>query len=108
MANHVLNAVQPPTALFAGNNFIAIGILWAIKDLNLRVPQDISLVSFDDLPFDPVHEPFVTVAAQDPYQLGVSAAERLIEQVFDQNADAALGELILPVEILIRKSCRAI
>ena len=109
MANHVLSDIQPaPTALFAGNNFIAIGILWALKDLKLRVPEDISLVSFDDLPFDPTHEPFVTVAAQDPYQLGVSAAERLIQQIFEQNADAVVDELILPVEILIRKSCRPI
>ncbi|MDQ7035829.1 MAG: substrate-binding domain-containing protein [Anaerolineae bacterium] len=104
MALHMLGNVQPtPTALFAANNFIAVGILRALYQLELRVPQDISVVSFDDLPFDTLPEPFLTVVAQAPYELGMKAAELLIGRISGERTHTE--EITLPVEVIVRKSC---
>jgi LacI family transcriptional regulator len=71
MAQEVLTATDdPPTAIFAANNFIAFGAVRALRELGLKVPDDISVVAFDDLPVEWVDEPFLTVAAQPAYDIG--------------------------------------
>lgn len=92
-----------PTALFAGNNFIAIGILRWLHEHQFRVPRDISLVSFDDLPYDILRSPFITTASQNPYDMGTKSAELLIEQIKDPAV--VPRRVILPVELTIRESC---
>lgn len=92
-----------PTALFAGNNFIAIGILKWLYEHQYRVPEDISLVSFDDLPYDILRGPFVTTVSQNPYDMGIKSAELLIEQINDRSVSPR--KAILPVELAIHKSC---
>lgn len=100
-------AVQPrPTALFAGNNFIAIGALKAARELNLHVPQDFSLVTFDDLPISWMAEPFLTVAAQPAYEMGRRATELLLQRIADPTLPPQ--EVILPTELIIRQSCQAL
>lgn len=98
------NSAIQPTALFAGNNFIATGVLKALDEHGLRVPEDMSVVSFDDLPYGFYRKPFITVAVQEPYALGYEAANLLIQRV---NGDTALPlqEIIYPVELIIRDSC---
>lgn len=92
-----------PTALFAGNNFIAIGILKWLHEHQFRVPKDISLVSFDDLPYDILRGPFMTTVNQNPYEMGARSAELLIEQI--KNPSVVPREVILPVELAIHDSC---
>jgi LacI family transcriptional regulator len=100
-------AVRPnPTALFATNNFIAISALKALRERNLRVPEDVSLVSFDDLPSTLVVEPFLTVAAQPAYEMGRRATELLLERITDPAADS-FQEIVLPTALIVRHSCRA-
>ena len=70
MACQALAASPQPTALFAANNFIAIGALKAVQDHGLRVPEDIAMVGFDDLPPALVTFPFFTVVSQPAYQMG--------------------------------------
>lgn len=98
------SAATQPTALFAGNNFIATGVLKALDEHGLRVPEDMSVVSFDDLPYGFYRKPFITVAVQEPYALGYEAANLLIQRV---NGDSSLPlqEIIYPVELIIRDSC---
>jgi LacI family transcriptional regulator len=106
MARQVL-AMQPrPTAFFAGNNFIAIGTLRAIREAGLGVPNDLSIVAFDDLPLSWSAEPFLTVAVQPAYEMGRRATELLLQRI----GEPALPpqEVILPTELIIRHSCRAV
>jgi LacI family transcriptional regulator len=95
-----------PTALFAGNNFIAVGVIRALDELELRVPDDVSLVSFDDLPV--LSKPFLTVVSQPPYELGYQAAQLLFERMAstDQDQPTEPREILLPLEMHIRQSCR--
>lgn len=106
MMRQLLCAASQPTAIFATNNFIAIGALQQLREAGLRVPADISLVGFDDLPMSWNTEPFLTVAVQPAYEIGQQAANLLIDRITQQDTSEP-REIILPAELVIRQSCRA-
>jgi LacI family transcriptional regulator len=91
-----------PSAIFAANNFIAIGALRALQDSGQRVPQDVALAGFDDLP-SLIVNPFLTVAAQPAYQMGQQAAQLLLARLSGQ-APQEFQEIVLPAEIIERAS----
>ena len=103
MAHHVLNLSPRPTAIFAGNNFIAIGALKVLQELHVRVPEDVALVGFDDLPASLTIDPFLTVARQPAYEMGWRAAELLLARL-SGTAPAEYQEVVLPTEIEIYRS----
>ncbi|MBN1582023.1 MAG: LacI family DNA-binding transcriptional regulator [Anaerolineae bacterium] len=103
MTRQLLATSPRPTALFAVNNFIAIGAQRALQDSGLRVPQDMSVVAIDDLTAELVIEPFLTVADQPAYDMGRRAAELLVARLSGSAPDA-YQEIVLPVEITIRGS----
>jgi LacI family transcriptional regulator len=103
MACRALAFDPKPTALFAANNFIAIGALKALQDAGVRVPGEISLVGFDDLPEALVTFPFLTVAAQPAYPMGQKATRLLLERIAG-NGPQGYQEVILPVELVERQS----
>jgi LacI family transcriptional regulator len=103
MAQQALTCRPRPTALFAANNFIAIGALRALRDARLRVPEDIALVAFDDVPLAFVIDPFLTVAAQPAYQMGHKATELLLARLAGQ-APAEYQHILLPTEMIVRRS----
>jgi LacI family transcriptional regulator len=92
-----------PTAIFASNNFIAIGVMRALRDAGLRVPEDISVVAFDDLPQAITIDPFFTVASQPSYEMGQKATELLLMRLAE-NAPDQYQQIVLPVDIIIRRS----
>jgi LacI family transcriptional regulator len=96
-----------PTAIFAGNNFIAIGVMQALFDMDLKTPDDISVVSFDDVPYNWHPDPFLTVIAQSPYELGLRGAQLLLSFIAGE-AKPGCREIVLPVELIERDSCRDI
>ncbi|MEJ2554670.1 MAG: LacI family DNA-binding transcriptional regulator [Anaerolineae bacterium] len=103
MTQQVLTIASRPTALFAANNFIAIGSLRALQDAGLRVPEDMALVSFDDLPQALVIDPFLTVVAQPAYEMGHRATELLLARLSGV-APVEYQEIVLPTETIVRKS----
>jgi LacI family transcriptional regulator len=103
MTQQMLAATPRPSGLFAGNNFIAIGALRALRDTGLQVPEDLALVGFDDLPADLVVDPFLTVAAQPAYEMGQQATELLLRRLSGE-APEAYQEVLLPTEIIVRQS----
>lgn len=103
MAREVLDLAPAPTAVFAANNFIAVGAMRAIREAGLRVPADLSIVGFDDLPPDWSMDPFLTVVAQPAYTFGQRAAELLLERIHGEAQEAG-RELVLPGELIIRRS----
>ncbi|MGE5376080.1 MAG: LacI family DNA-binding transcriptional regulator [Bacteroidota bacterium] len=99
-----LLALDPrPTAILGGNNFITIGILQALKDAGLCVPEDMSVVGFDDLPASMIVDPFLTVASQPAYQMGSQATELLLKRIAGQ-LPKATQEIVLPTELILRRS----
>jgi LacI family transcriptional regulator len=99
-----LTLPYPPTAFLGANNFISIGIMKALRNQKLRVPEDVTLVGFDDLPLPLfIDEPFLTVAVQPAYEMGKKATELLLNRLLGK-ATEECQEVILPIEIIQRKS----
>ena len=103
MAGQALAHARRPTALFAANNFIAIGAMRALRDAGQRVPEDVALVGFDDLPPALVIDPFLTVVAQPAYEMGQRATELLLARLSEGSAQA-YQEVVLPTEVIVRRS----
>jgi LacI family transcriptional regulator len=101
--HRVLAGLSLPSAIFAGNNLIATGALHAAQEFGLRVPQDLSLVCFDDFPIELLVSPFFTTADQPAYELGCQATQLLLDRLNGAEDDEP-REIIMPVEIILRKS----
>lgn len=102
----LLDARRPFTAIFAANNFMAIGALHALRKNGLRVPEDIALVCFDDLEQSAAIDPFLTVMAQPAYTMGAIAMQLLIERI-DGKAQEPGRVITLNPRLLVRRSCGA-
>ena len=97
-------ALEPrPTAIFGANNFISIGVLKALRDAGLRVPEDISIVGFDDLPESMLIDPVLTVAAQPAYEMGRQATGLLLNRISGNNT-GDFQEIVLPTQMILRAS----
>lgn len=92
-----------PTAIFGANNFITIGIIKALQDLNVNVPEDISVAGFDDLPESMLVAPFLTVISQPAYEMGRIATELLLRRISDERV-GGYENLVLPTQIVERGS----
>jgi LacI family transcriptional regulator len=103
MAQQVLMMQPRPTGIFAANNFLAAGALRTLYSHGMHVPEDMSVVSFEDLPFDFARKPFLTAARQPAYELGSTAA-RLLLQHLAQPQPPECQEIVLPIDLVIRTS----
>jgi LacI family transcriptional regulator len=103
MGRQLLDLSPQPTALFAANNFIAFGAIRALREVGTRVPDDMSLVAFDDLPDDWLVDPFITVVNQRAYEMGRRAAELMLERLAGGGRPKRRS-IILPVDFIVRRS----
>jgi len=95
MTRQVLDEGLNPTAVFAANNAIAVGVIQALGQRGLHIPQDIALVCFDDLPNVSRLFPFLTVAVQPAYDMGVNAAQLLLSRL-DSGVSLLPRHVVLP------------
>jgi len=101
IAEELFRLADPPTAVFAGSDVQALGVLEAARALGLRVPGDLSVVGFDDLDFACVLAPPLTTVAADAEGLGAAAFEALALKL--AGVDVA-AEQVLPVALRVRDS----
>jgi DNA-binding LacI/PurR family transcriptional regulator len=80
-ARALLQLAEPPTAIFAANNVLAQGIWRAAAELGRSIPGDLSLVSFDDVPWMSMVRPGITAVAQDAGAMGEAAITQLLERI---------------------------
>ena len=92
-----------PEAVFVASDSMAVGALRAIREAGLRVPQDIAIVGFDNMPFSERTDPPLTTVRQPIHQAGYTAAETLIHLIADSESHPQ--HIVLPTEIIIRESC---
>ncbi|MBX3081878.1 MAG: LacI family DNA-binding transcriptional regulator [Anaerolineae bacterium] len=101
-----LLAVTPNlTALFIENNMMTLGAMNAIHDRGMRVPDEIAIVGFDDMPWYKSLNPPLTVIAQQTHEIGVVAASRLLERIDQPNLPARAD--VLPTSLIVRASSGA-
>ena len=103
LALDLLGRAAPPTALFAGNNVMAMGALGAAQSLGLGVPDDLSVVGFDDPPWTSLVSPPLTVVRQPTYEIGQAAADLLLKRVEDPDREPTL--VTLATRLVVRGSC---
>src|SRR4029077_115018 len=96
-AKALLSRKRPFTALFAYNDISAIGSIRAFQEAGLRVPEDISVVGFDDIPAAAFHHPSLTTIRQPLQRMGELAAEVLIAKI--EGRDGVERELAVQPEI---------
>lgn len=95
---------QPPTAVFAANDEMAIGAIKAIKSNGLHVPDDISVVGFDDIKFASIYEPALTTISQPMFEIGKKAMELLIKLINKDKLEK--NQYILEDQLVIRETCK--
>ncbi len=103
LAHELLSLSDPPSALFACNGLMTAGALEAISARGLRIPKQIAIVGFDELPLSSVFNPPLTVVRQPAYEVGKYAAELLLKRIEDGKRPAT--SLKLMPELIVRKSC---
>ena len=97
-----------PTAIFAGNNLISIGALAALRELQLKVPENVAMVCFDGIPDNLSSLPFMTAVLQPSYEMGKKATELLIERIQAKpNMPIDYQEIVFPCEYIFRDSSGA-
>lgn len=101
----LLQLSRPPDAIFAANNLMTIGVLNTLREQRVRVPEDVALVGFDDMPWSGQLSPPVTSVSQPTYELGREAARLLLRRINDP--DVHPQSIVLQTRLVVRESCGA-
>jgi LacI family transcriptional regulator len=104
-ARELLLLDQPPSAVFAANDVSAIGTMKVAAELGLDVPEDLSVIGFDNIPESALSTPPLTTIDQSIQEMGSEAARLLIELINEPAREPA--HLTLPTKLVVRQSCRA-
>ena len=102
VTNALLARKEPFTALFAYNDISAIGAIWALREAGLRVPQDVSVVGFDDIPGAAFANPGLTTVRQPLLRMGEIAAQTLVNQI--EGHEECVPEIAIEPEFVVRDS----
>lgn len=104
-ARELLALSDPPTAIFAGNDVTAFGVMEAVRDAGLSIGMDVSIVGFDDIPAaSGVHPPLTTVR-QPLVEMGALATRMLLATIEDPTRP--VEHVDLPTALVVRASCRS-
>ena len=99
----LLTQPNPPRALFASNGLLAAGALRALHHLDIRIPDQLALLTFDDTPWAALTSPKLSVIAQPTYDIGRTAFELLAKRM--NNPERAARTLTLNSQMILRNSC---
>jgi LacI family transcriptional regulator len=102
----LMRSAPPPSALFVANNLMLIGVMRALGDLGLRVPQDISVCSIDDFPWATAFQPALTVVRQPIAEMAGAAFRALLARL-EGEMHPPSRQLFLP-QLVVRQSCAAV
>jgi len=98
----LLSLPSPPTAIVACNNLMGLGVLDALKDRKIHIPEEIAVGVFDDMPWFRHINPPLTVVAQPSFELGVTAGRLLLEQIKKERRKPR--EIVFKVDLVVRDS----
>ena len=102
-ARMLLALDQPPTAIFAISDLPAIGAMCAVQQTGLRVPQDVAIVGFNDIPVAAFVNPSLTTVAAPAYEMGLEAMKMLQNLISGKQPHQK--NILLPISLVIRQSC---
>ena len=100
-----LRIEEPPTAIFATNDYMALGTYQAIAEEGVRIPEDIALVGFNDIEFTAMKGIELTTIGQKKFEMGAIAVKMLVERIEGGEGKLSTKEVFLKPELIIRKTC---
>jgi LacI family transcriptional regulator len=95
---------EPPTAIFATNDYMALGTYQAIVEEGVKIPEEIALIGFNDIEFTSMKGIELTTIGQKKYEMGALAVKTLVERIEGVKVEPP-KEIILEPELIIRKTC---
>ena len=98
-----LELPNPPTAIFAASNLLTLGALQAIHERDLKIPAEIAIVGFDEMPWAMSLRPPLTTVAQPAFDVGRTAAELFLARV--REPALPRRQVVLETRLIIRSSC---
>ncbi|RME49048.1 MAG: GntR family transcriptional regulator [Chloroflexi bacterium] len=101
-ARRLMSHPSPPTAIFALNDRMAIGAIHYLREAGYRIPGDVSVIGFDDVPLAELFDPPLTTIRQPALEMGQQAARVLFDLI--RGYAPATRTLVLPVDLVVRKS----
>ncbi|MEM8535665.1 MAG: LacI family DNA-binding transcriptional regulator [Chloroflexota bacterium] len=104
-AQKLLALTPPPTAIFASNDEMAFGVIEASREWGLHIPDDLSIIGFDDIPRAAVVHPALTTVRQPLAQMGRESTNMLLKLIDCPTLPAE--QKLLPTELVVRHSCQA-
>ncbi len=107
VAEDVLRARPRPSAVFAANDSMAVGLMSALDSFGIRVPQDLAVVGFDDIATARYMNPPLTTVSVDAFSLGQNAARMMFYRARGPESVPVRRE-ILPAPVVVRRSCGAV
>jgi LacI family transcriptional regulator len=102
----LLSLDEPPSAVFAVNNLVALGAIEAVRGAGLEVPDDVALVCFDDIEYASRLYPFLTALEQPAETFGTLGTQLLLERI-QGRGPASHRVVVLPGQLTVRRSCGA-
>lgn len=106
LVSRFLEIRPQPTAVFVANNLMTLGVLLRLKERGVRIPQQLAVVGFDDMPWAPILTPPLTAVAQPSYQLGTAAAQLLMQRLRSTRTTPP-QVLVFQPTLVVRESCGA-
>jgi LacI family transcriptional regulator len=107
MGKHLDKRGELPTAFFCMNDTIAYGCMKSLRDHNYRIPEDISIVGFDDLPPSSLMEPSLTTIRVSTHQIGQRALEKLTERII-AGSENIPENILISGKLVVRNSVKKI
>ena len=101
----LLHANSLPKAVVVANNLMTLGALQAIHERGLRIPEEMAVVCFDDMPWATSLYPPLTAVAQPVEELGRTGAQMLLDRLKDPAR--MVRQVVLPTRLIVRASCGA-
>lgn len=100
-----LRMAEPPTAIFAANDYMAMGVYQAMSEKGVKVPEEMSLIGFNDIEFAGMIGIELTTVGQKKFEMGALAVKTLVENIEGGDTKPSTKEILLKPELIIRKTC---
>ncbi len=98
----LMSLINPPDAIFCGNDTTALSTMIYLRDKGVRIPEDFGIVGFSNEPFSQVVSPSISTIAQPGFEMGQKAAEIIIKKI--ENKEKTYHTIVLPMDMIVRES----
>ncbi len=106
--NHLMQQEEKPDAVFCANDTTALSVIIYLREIGIKVPEDMVIIGFSNEPFSEVVTPSISTVKQPGFLMGQKAAQLIIQQILRDNDNPVFKTIVMPTELIIRESSRRI